>query len=151
VVVYKSVSGVRSRVSRLRPGDRARLDDVRSCPTQFQAFVARRDHRVHVVDSDVFAAAVDCEADDYRDAGDLPLEIRACHLPRDVEDRCRRLTRALGLTVAGGDFRCGYEGTWYCFEVNPSPAFAFYQEATGQPIGDAIARLLASGAPLRGS
>jgi hypothetical protein len=150
MVIYKSVSGIRSRVSRLRPSDGARLDDVTSCPTQFQAFVAGREHRVHVVGSEVFAVAVDCEADDYRYPGGLPVELHACQLPGDVEDRCRRLARALGLPVAGIDLRHGHDGAWYCFEVNPSPAFAFYQETTGQPVADAIARLLATGASLPG-
>jgi hypothetical protein len=144
-VVYKSVSGVRSRVSRLRPDDRARLEDVASCPTQFQAFVPGRDHRVHVVGTDVFAVAVDCEADDYRYAGDLPVEIRSCDLPRDVEDRCRQLAGAMDLWVAGIDLRQGRDGAWYCFEVNPSPAFAFYQEMAGQEIGAAVARFLTAG------
>jgi hypothetical protein len=144
-VVYKSVSGVRSRVSRLRPDDRARLADVASCPTQFQTFVAGRDHRVHVVGTDVFAVAVDCDADDYRYAGGLPVEIRSCQLPRDVEDRCRQLASAMDLPVAGIDLREGHDGAWYCFEVNPSPAFAFYQETAGQEIGEAVARFLTAG------
>jgi hypothetical protein len=144
-VVYKSVSGIRSRVSRLRPGDDARLDDVVACPTQFQEFVAGRDHRVHVVDADVFASAVVSDADDYRYPGGRPVDIHACALPREVEDRCRTLAGALGLPVAGIDLRQGRDGDWYCFEVNPSPAFAFYQDATGQPISEAIARLLVAG------
>lgn len=42
------------------------------------------------------------------------------------------------------DLRRTPEGTWYCLEVNPSPVFTFYRVATGQPIGQAIARLLAT-------
>lgn len=37
------------------------------------------------------------------------------------------------------------EGDWYCFEVNPSPAFTYYESRSGQPIGNAVARLLAVG------
>jgi hypothetical protein len=36
------------------------------------------------------------------------------------------------------------EGEWFCFEVNPSPAFLYYQQATGQPIATAVAGLLAA-------
>jgi glutathione synthase/RimK-type ligase-like ATP-grasp enzyme len=143
-VVYKSVSGVRSRVARLRPRDRARLSDVATCPTQFQEFVEGRDHRVHVVDGEVFASTVACDADDYRYARGRPVEIRACTLPPEMEDRCRELASALDLPVAGIDLRRRADGAWYCFEVNPSPAFVFYEEATQQPIADAIARLLAT-------
>jgi hypothetical protein len=31
----------------------------------------------------------------------------------------------------------------YCFEVNPSPAFSYYEEHTQQPIAYAVARYLA--------
>jgi D-alanine-D-alanine ligase-like ATP-grasp enzyme len=51
------------------------------------------------------------------------------------------------LAVAGIDLRQNVDGDWYCFEVNPSPAFTYYQEATDQPISRAIARLLADGSP----
>jgi hypothetical protein len=30
-----------------------------------------------------------------------------------------------------------------CFEVNPSPAYSYYQELTGAPISDALVRYLA--------
>jgi hypothetical protein len=141
-VVYKSVSAVRSRVSRLRPEHVERLADVSSCPTQFQQYVAGLDHRVHVVGTEVFSCEIRCEADDYRYAGQYRVEIRACRLPQEVEERCRSLAAALQLPVAGIDLRRTPGGEWFCFEVNPSPAFTYYQEATGQPIGNAIARLL---------
>ena len=141
-VVYKSVSAIRSRVSRLQPEHVERLADVSSCPTQFQQYVAGTDHRVHVVGTEVFACEIRCPADDYRYAGQHQLEIQGCRLPQEVEDRCRLLANALQLPVAGIDLRRTREGQWFCFEVNPSPAFTYYQEATGQPIGNAIARLL---------
>jgi RimK-like ATP-grasp domain len=144
-VIYKSVSAARSRVSRLRPEHVQRLGDVSSCPTQFQQYIAGRDYRVHVVDTEIFACEVLCEADDYRSPGEHTIEIQACRLPQDVEDRCRLLATAMQLPLAGIDLRRSPEGDWYCFEVNPSPAFTYYQEATDQPISQAIARLLATG------
>ena len=68
-------------------------------------------------------------------------------MPREVEDRCRTAAVALQLPVAGIDLRRTPEGEWYCFEVNPSPAFSYYEDATGQPISAAVARLLAAGCP----
>jgi glutathione synthase/RimK-type ligase-like ATP-grasp enzyme len=151
-VIYKSVSGVRSRVARLRPDDAGRLADVATCPTQLQRFVPGTDVRVHVVGRRVFATEVACDADDYRYAavqGHPEAELAPFDLPARVEDGCRRLTAELGLTVAGIDLRITPEGDWYCFEVNPSPAFSFYQHATGQPIARAIACLLAAAGPVR--
>jgi hypothetical protein len=149
-VIYKSVSGIRSQVARLRPKHVPRLADVASCPTQFQQYVAGIEHRVHVVGDEVFAAEVRCEADDYRYPGPYPIEIRACRLPERVEDRCRRLAAAAQLPVAGLDLRRTAEDNWFCFEVNPSPGFTYYEAATGQPIARAVAMLLADGGCARG-
>jgi len=144
-VVYKSVSGTRSIVSRLKPEHAERLANVKSCPTLFQQYVPGKDHRIHVVGDEVFACEIISEADDYRYPAHHKVEIRACRLPQDIVDRCRRLGAAVRLPVAGIDLRRTPEEDWYCFEVNPSPAFTYYTDRTGQPIGLAIARLLAAG------
>jgi hypothetical protein len=146
-VVYKSVSGVRSRVARLDRADAGRLADVATCPTQLQRHVAGTDVRAHVVGLDVFATEVRCDADDYRYAdqqGRARPELSATTLPGQVERRCRQLAADLGLAVTGIDLRRTPDGEWYCFEANPSPAFTFYERAAGQPIGRAIAALLAA-------
>ena len=142
--IYKSLSGVRSVVTRLGDAHIERLGDVVWCPTQFQKYVPGRDHRVHVVGDDVFASEVICEADDYRYAGrhGTPPTLRACTLPDDVAERCVTLSRALSLPLAGIDLRRAPDGRWFCFEVNPSPGFTYYEAHTGQPIADAIARYL---------
>jgi hypothetical protein len=147
-VIYKSVSAIRSRVARLRPEHAQRLADISACPTQFQRYIPGADCRVHVVGDQVFATEVLCDADDYRYPGQHPFEVRACRLPSDLADRCRRLATALQLPVAGIDLRRTSEGDWFCFEVNPSPGFTFYEAAANQPIAKAIAELLAS-APAR--
>jgi glutathione synthase/RimK-type ligase-like ATP-grasp enzyme len=145
-VVYKSISGVRSIVTKLSPRHLERLDRVRWCPTQFQEYIPGKDYRVHVVDKEVFAAEITSSADDYRYARRLgtTAEVRPCVLPVDVATCCRSMSRALGLHVAGVDLRHHPSGQWYCFEVNPSPAFSYYQNETNQPIDLAIARLLIS-------
>jgi hypothetical protein len=146
-VVYKSVSAVRSRVSRLDAEHLERLGDVASCPTQFQRYIAGTDHRAHVVGAEVFACEVRCEADDYRYPGPHRVDIEASHLPWEVEDQCRRLAASMQLFVAGIDLRHSHQDNeWYCFEVNTSPAFTYYEDRAGLPIGAAIARLLAAGA-----
>jgi len=50
----------------------------------------------------------------------------------------------MSLAVAGIDLRRTPDGQWFCFEVNPSPGFIYYEQATGQPMAEAIARLLAA-------
>ena len=144
-VVYKSTSGIRSRVRSL--ADDVSLEDVRSCPTQFQAQVPGVDVRVHVVGAEIFATRIDCDADDYRYASHQGLprpRLSATDLPDDVAKRCRLLASRLDLPVAGVDLRVTPDEEWFCFEVNPSPAFLYYQQATGQPIATAVAGLLAA-------
>jgi glutathione synthase/RimK-type ligase-like ATP-grasp enzyme len=144
-VIYKSTSGIRSIVSRFDADARQRLDDVRWCPTQFQEFISGTDYRVHVVGNTIFAATIESAADDYRyaDGNDFPI-VHSARLPEDVEDRCRELAARSNLALAGIDLRCTPDGSWYCFEVNPSPAFTYYEERTEQPIAVAVAALLAA-------
>jgi hypothetical protein len=143
-VIYKSVSSVRSIVSRLSSGHSGRLENVRWCPTQFQQYIAGTDYRVHVVGERVFPCEIVSQADDYRYASrtGCRAKIRAARLPADVAERCRRLATGVNLPVAGIDLRVTAEGEWYCFEVNPSPGFTYYQDETGQPIAEAIAQYL---------
>jgi glutathione synthase/RimK-type ligase-like ATP-grasp enzyme len=143
-LVYKSLSGVRSIVSRLHDADLTRLACVANCPTQFQQYVPGVDVRVHVVSDRTFACEIRSDADDYRYANGV--EIQAIGLTGEQRLRCRRLAQALGLDVAGIDFRVNEDGIWYCLEVNPSPGFTFYEEAAGQPIAEAVADLLRSAA-----
>jgi glutathione synthase/RimK-type ligase-like ATP-grasp enzyme len=145
-IIYKSISGVRSIVTRLRPEHSDRLADLVWCPTQFQQYVPGRDYRVHVVGEAVFAAEIVSDADDYRYAASQGEDatIHASRVPLFLEGRCRTLTAVLGYALAGIDLRLTPQGEWYCFEVNPSPAFTYYASATEQPIAQAVAELLAA-------
>lgn len=148
-VIYKSVSSVRSRVARLQAEHRERFADLATCPTQLQQFIAGNDYRVHVVGEQVFATEIKSSAVDYRYAEEEVPEIRPCVLPPELEDQCRLTAAALELPLAGIDLRRTPQGEWFCFEVNPSPAFTYYEEAAGQPIAQAVAQLLAGAAPQR--
>jgi hypothetical protein len=144
-VIYKSVSSVRSIVSRLSSEHAERIKNVRWCPTQFQQYIAGTDYRVHVVGDRIFPCKISSQADDYRYASRVgrAATIRAARLPHEIAERCRRLADGVNLPVAGIDLRVTPNGEWYCFEVNPSPGFTYYQDATGQPIAEAIAQFLA--------
>jgi RimK-like ATP-grasp domain len=152
-VVYKSISGIRSIVSELTDRHRARLGAVRWCPTQFRELVPGTEYRVHVVGEDTFATEIESDALDYRYAHrqGLSVGMRAARLPDEVIERCVAVTRAMGLTFGGIDLKRTPDGRWYCFELNPSPGFTYYQDATGQPIDEAVARLLDRGVYVLGS
>lgn len=148
-LVYKSVSGIRSIVATLDSADADRLNDVANGPVQFQRWIDGGDVRVHVVGDRWFATAIDSEVDDYRyasregaDVAMAPIEI-----PSELGKRLVGLTQRMGLLVSGIDLRLTENGEWFCLEVNPSPGFTFYEDATGQPVAEAIADLLARGLP----
>ena len=93
-----------------------------------------------MVGQDVFATAVTSSATDYRYDGEA--KWAATDLPNEYKERCVALSQALGLELAGIDLRITPLGEVYCFEVNPSPAFSVYEDQTGLPIADAIAKHL---------
>ncbi len=144
-IIYKSTSSVRSIVSRLKTEHLERLSDVIYCPTQFQQYIPGRDHRVHVVGDEIFPCEIICDATDYRYPDEESVELRPCQLPAEIEARCFKLAASMNLPVAGIDLRRSPDDEWYCLEVNPSPAFSYYQAHAGLPISEAIARLLAAG------
>lgn len=145
-VIYKSISNVRSIVSRLTAEHLDYLEDIAWCPTQFQAYVPGIEYRVHVVEDKIFACEIASTGDDYRYAivSNGQTQMRAYELPEDCAALCRTLAASMELTVAGIDLRRTPDGVWYCLEVNPSPGFSFFQAGTNQPIDEAIAHLLMS-------
>lgn len=142
-LIYKSISGVRSIVRRLDRGDDERLQQVVNCPTQFQRYIEGTEYRVHVVGRKVFACEVLSEDTDYRYPATEAPRISACTLPDFVIQRCLTVSELLELPLCGIDLRRTPSGEWYCFEVNPSPGFTFYEDCAGLPIAPAIAELLA--------
>jgi hypothetical protein len=145
-VIYKSISGVRSIVQTLEDKDLKRLNLIRLCPTQFQEFVEGTNVRVHTIGERVFATAISTDATDYRYAhrqtGD-PADLREVELSDWLAERCLDLARDLGLAFAGIDLKVTPDNRVYCFEVNPSPAYSYYEGHTNQPISRAVAEYLA--------
>lgn len=145
-VVFKSVSAARSIVRTLEPDDFERIENIRWCPTQFQEFVDGTNVRIHTVGGRVYATAVSTDATDYRYAKRQTgshAELREVELSKQLSERCLALAAALELEFAGIDLKITPADDVYCFEVNPSPAFSYYESATGQPISEGVAMALA--------
>jgi hypothetical protein len=148
-VIYKSVSSTRSIVRELAGARIRDLERVRHLPTQFQARIPGTDVRVHVIGETVHATEVSSEATDYRYAGreGKGVQMRAHDLPADVEAGCLALSAALELPVCGIDLRRAEDGRWFCFEVNPSPAYSYFETLSGQPIAEALIAYLSGTGP----
>jgi len=142
-IIYKSTSSIRSIVRELTDDDLAR---VRNLPTQFQAYIEGTNIRVHVTGQKLFATEIQSEAIDYRYAArdNLDVDMVPIELPEEIQRRCFELSHRLCLPLCGIDLKRTPEGEYVCFEVNPSPAFSYYQSITGQPIADSILDYLVS-------
>jgi glutathione synthase/RimK-type ligase-like ATP-grasp enzyme len=146
-VIYKSLSGIRSIVRRLQPDQLPRLSLLRNGPAQFQEFIPGEDVRVHTVGEQLFATRVSSDAVDYRYATleGRKVEMEPTTLPTAVAESCLNLARRLDLLMTGIDLRETPDGKYYCFEVNPSPGFIYYEKHSRQPISAALADLLHTG------
>jgi glutathione synthase/RimK-type ligase-like ATP-grasp enzyme len=100
---------------------------------------------VHVIGERLFAVRIRCEAVDYRYAGEegYTLTMAPAILSGDIAANCIRLTKELGLSLSGIDLKETPAGEYYCFEVNTSPAFLFYESPAQPVVADALAEFLA--------
>jgi glutathione synthase/RimK-type ligase-like ATP-grasp enzyme len=143
-VIYKSISSIRSVVRIFGEDDFDRIEHILWCPTQFQAHIKGLNVRVHTIGSMAYGSAIISDAIDYRYAyrDGHSLRMRAIDLPCAVAERCVRLAMSMNLAFAGIDLIVPSWDQLYCLEVNPSPAFAFYERETDQPIARAVAAYL---------
>lgn len=140
-VIYKSCSSERSIVKKIKDEDYNNLELVKNCPHLFQQCVEGIDIRVHtLVTGQTFACKIQSATSDYR--YDSEREITPVDLPLDIAQQCVKMTADMGLYLSGVDLRVGEDGKYYCFEVNPSPAFSWYEYQTGLPITKAVGDMM---------
>lgn len=147
---YKSLSAERSICVTMDAAAEGRLPLVRRLPAQFQQYVRGLDIRVHVVGTFVHALAIETSASDYRYSQrhfKQRARTREFALPSPVRDELVALTARLGLAVGGIDLRLTDAGEYYCFEVNPTPGFAYFDPQPAAPIANAVAEFLLGGRP----
>jgi len=120
---------------------------VKYLPTQFQKKLRGHNIRVHVVGDVLFATKAESEVVDYRYARREEKEVKltSFKLPSIVQKNCFRLAKELNLMFCGIDLFLTSRGEYYCFEVNPSPGYSYYQQQAGQNIADAIVKWLEYG------
>jgi hypothetical protein len=146
-VVYKSASGVRSIVQELDEHASARLSQLGALPVQFQELVPGTDVRVHVVGTRTFAADIVGSGTDYRYSAPEGREatLTATDLAPDLAARCVALSQHMELPFSGIDLRRRPDGAYVCFEVNPMPAYTYFQAHADLPISQALCEMLIAG------
>jgi glutathione synthase/RimK-type ligase-like ATP-grasp enzyme len=140
-VIQKSASARSTGTRQLSPVSLRESFTIGSEPVQLQELINGQDIRVHIVRDQVFPTLIHSAAIDYRLAEDT-VRLETALLPSDIAAECLRLTQRFGLLFSGIDLRLTPDGEYYCFEVNTSPGFAFYEARTGQRISGALAALL---------
>lgn len=143
-LIFKSISSVRSIVKELDDLHMKILNRIKFLPTQFQKKLQGTNIRVHIVGDVLFATKVESEIVDYRYAGreNAAVTLTPYQLPPAIEKRCFNVSRLLHLPLCGIDLFCVGRSKYYCFEVNPSPGYSYYQQSTGQDIAGAIVKWL---------
>jgi glutathione synthase/RimK-type ligase-like ATP-grasp enzyme len=146
-IVYKSSSGVRSIVQELDDRASEKLGRLAMLPVQFQEFIPGVDVRIHVVGSRCFAAEIRSSGIDYRYAGLHGKEttLTATELAPELAARCVAMSQQMALPLSGIDLRRRPDGVYVCFEVNPMPAYSYFEAHTGLQIGRALSDLLIAG------
>jgi len=107
--------------------------------------------RVTVVGDKVFPAVIsdttnDTSVRDWRIAhfnGGLQIDAFD-ELPQDIAEACIAHSKLLGLNFSAIDLIIDKKGEIWFLENNPNGQWGFVEEATGQPIGQAMADLLSS-------
>jgi hypothetical protein len=143
-LIYKSISSVRSIVAPLDRESASKIDSLPYLPTQFQHRIEGFNVRTHVVGRRLFATRILTSATDYRYAvrEGASMEMRPYELTAALRKQCLHLARLCEMSLVGIDLIISPERV-FCLEVNPSPGYSYYQDATGVPISDALAEYLA--------
>ncbi|NUT43132.1 MAG: hypothetical protein HOV86_24405 [Thermoactinospora sp.] len=134
-------------VSRRHLASRHRL---RHEPITLQPYVEKSvEIRVTVVGERVFPVEIDSQAArttrvDWRLADSSRVRNSPHELPADVADRCRELTRELGLAYGAIDLIRTPEGEYVFLELNPNGQWEGHERLAGVPISDAVADWLAA-------
>ena len=125
------------------------LDQVQVCPTLIQQYV-EKDHelRVTVVGDQVFAAAIESQADaqcavDSRLTFGTDITYYRTRLNEAISTRLGEMLRSYGLEYGAFDFVVDPSGDLVFLEVNPSGQWDAIEHATGFPILESIVRRLA--------
>lgn len=148
-VVYKAFSATERdwRETRLlREEELELLDNVRYAPVIFQEYVeAAVDLRVTAVGDELYAVAIHSQETDYKVDFRMDIasaRIEAVALPDEVQRTLRALMQRLGLVYGAIDMRLTPDGRYVFLEINPAGQWLFVEQPSGQPIADALARLL---------
>lgn len=121
--IVKSISSIRSKV--VNTTHDMILSKKLPVPIQIQPQLNGQNIRAHVCDDTVFAIAIQAEGVDYRYAENM--SAKWIDLPKEIHEWCIQACKYEQLQFAGVDLFLSQTGTWYCFEINPSPGYHVFE------------------------
>jgi hypothetical protein len=122
--------------------DLKNLEDLKDCPSFFQAFISKEsDVRITVIDGSITAVRLSAKDSNGAQICDIRIDnmngvdYEAIALPDDVEEKIRKLIHHYRLRFAAIDMAITTSGDWIFFEVNPNGQWAWLDIFGGQDIG----------------
>lgn len=144
-IITKSVCSVRSLVKEVAVQEiPAILDEEYSYIHQFQEKIVGRNIRAHVLGNQIYACEAITDYLDYRYAREKGsnLDLVPFQLPEEIHEKCIKLNKLLSLEFSGIDLIRSDNDEWYCFEVNTSPGYTWFEENALLPITENIVKYL---------
>ncbi len=142
--IVKSISSYRSKVKQVNSSNTIPHKGY-SHFHQYQKKLKGKNIRVHVVGMDVHSVYADTNYLDYRYAPDYneTLKLVKYSLPKNIEKACVQLSKNLGLGLSGIDlFQESSTGDWYCFEINTSPGYSWFEKYSKVNITESLIKYL---------
>jgi ribosomal protein S6-L-glutamate ligase RimK-like protein len=140
--ISKTVCGVRARTTEVTGADFTDFEPAAG-PVHLQRLIQGTDARIHVVGDDVIAQRVNASNIDYRVGNDFD-GLDTFEPDPVIAEQIASATKAMGLVLAGWDFKIDAAGRYWCLEVNPMPGYGGYDRRCGSAISAALLRYLAA-------
>lgn len=129
------------------------IEEIQIAPVTFQEEIPKvYEIRANVVGQEVLAIKIDSQRSelsklDWRryDVKNTPYS--AYQLPKEIEEKCLKLTHRLGLEFGAIDLICRPDGEYIFLEINGNGQFLWAEDLSGVKVSEALARLLAGITP----
>ncbi|MCL4476568.1 MAG: ATP-dependent carboxylate-amine ligase [Nitrospirae bacterium] len=132
----------------VNPSDLESLDMARLAPSIYQEMISKRyDIRITVIGNKIFATEIHSQQFeeskvDWRRGENPDIPHRRHQLPSEIEEKCLRLNRTLGLQFSAIDLVLDSDGQYYFLEINPNGQWAWIEERTGYELTRHLVDLL---------
>lgn len=109
-------------------------------PVTLQEYIPGTNVRSYVIGDSVYAAEIRSHDLDFRT--DIEAELIPVELPKQIQQQCKDIAKALYLEWTAIDWRRNPAGEYVFLEANPSPMFLHFERQTGFPITEKLVELL---------